>query len=750
MTKSVGKNFPRHDAYDKVTGRAKYTDDIVYPDMWHGVVVRAMIPRGRAKSVKFDPSFNWSQVAVTDRKDIPGKNIVAAIREDQPFFVKDIINHAGEAICVVAAPTLELAEEARKNVYIEYENLPTVLTIEEAVAKKVVIHGEDNVICKYDVNKGDVGSAFASADFVVEGEYRTGHHEHAYLEPQGLIALPRPDGGFQIEGSLQCPYYVLKALISLLGVSADKVNVRQIVMGGAFGGKEDYPSLLAGFAVLLAKKCGRPVKMVYDRNEDILFTTKRHPSVVRHKTGVMGDGTLVAMEIDVAFDGGAYATLSPVVLARGLLHSWGPYRCPNVRARAVCYATNTVPTGAFRGFGVPQTLFAIESHIDVVAARLNMSPLELRRKNCVRVGDEMPTGQILKESVGAMECLEKAAQAAGFEGKRPSPSPYLSPSRGEGNGGGDHLKRGVGVSLFMHGAGFTGSGEVIIKSKAGIRLEKDGRVTILTGCTDMGQGAHTVLPQIVAQALSMPLSQVSCAVPDTACVPDSGPTVASRTTMVVGKILVWCCEELKKRLNTPSPLPVRRFFGGRGEGQGEGEMVLIEKQYELPPGIKWDQENFKGDAYPTYAWGCNVAEVTVDMETFEVAVDKMWMACDIGKAINPQAVEGQIEGGTLQAMGYAVMEEMKYKNGLPQNNRFQTYIIPTAKDTPEFKTIIIEDKFSWGPYGAKGLGELPLDGGAPAIDNAIYNACGVRVSELPITAERLKQKAGKIPPTPLS
>ncbi|PIR16818.1 MAG: aldehyde oxidase [Deltaproteobacteria bacterium CG11_big_fil_rev_8_21_14_0_20_49_13] len=723
MPNVVGKSLPRFDAFEKVTGKARYIDDICYPDLLFGIVVRATIPRGRVRTITLDPSFDWSKVTIADHNDIPGKNIVTLIKDDQQFLVEDVVNHAGEAVLLIAAETKELAEEARKYVKVQYEEFPAVFTIEEARSKKAIIYNDNNEICRYNVEKGDLDGALEKADHVIEGEYRTGYHEHAYLEPQGMVAIPRKDGGFTLQGSLQCPYYVLKAMKTLLGVDADKVNVRQALMGGAFGGKEDYPSLLAGYCVLLAKKSGRPVKMVYDRNEDILYTTKRHPSIVRHKTAVKKDGTLLGMEIDVAFDGGAYTTLSPVVLARGLLHAWGPYRCPSVRATAVCYATNTVSTGAFRGFGAPQTLFAIESHMDVIAERLKMSPLEIRRKNCLKVGDETATGQILKESVGAMECLEKAAASSKFKEK------FCQQSQ-QGKKG--QQRKGVGISLFMHGAGFTGGGEAIMKSKAAIRLEKNGNVTILTGCTDMGQGSHSVLPQIVADGLGLPVANVRCEAPDTAIVPDSGPTVASRTTMVIGKVLLWCCEELKKRISVSAH---RRISAKDYIKKNAG--AIIEKHYELPSGIKWDHEKFHGDAYPTFAWGCNVAEVSVDAETMEVTVDKMHIVYDVGKAINPQSVEGQLEGGTLQAMGYAVLEEMKYDKGLPLNNRFQTYIIPTAKDAPEFKTMIVEDNFSWGPFGAKGLGELPLDGGAPAIANAIYNACGVRMTDLPITAEKI-------------
>lgn len=722
----VGQNAIRLDGRDKVTGRALYVDDISMPDMWHGVAVRSAIPSGKVLSIEFDPSFNWKKVVVADRHDIPGRNVVTMIEEDLPLLVHDEIKHIGEAIILIAAPTKKLAEDARRHVVIEYEEREPVLTIEDSKAKKRIIHGADNIISHYKINKGDVAKGFAEADLIIEGTYRTPAQEHAYIEPQGMIAVPRNDGGVDLVGSLQCPFYILKALERLLGMSSSKISVKQAAIGGAFGGKEDYPSVLSGYASVLALKAKRPVKMVYARDEDMIVTTKRHPSVVRHKTGVKKNGTLVAQEIEIEFDGGAYTTLTPVVLSRGFLHSFGPYRCPNVKTSGIAYATNTPPNGAFRGFGAPQTLFAVEAHMDKVAEALQMSPLKFRKINCLRIGDEMATGQILKESVGAMECLEKAAAISDFERKW-------------------EQKKGIGMSLFLHGGGFTGSGEAKMKGKAGIRLEKDGMLTVLTGCTEMGQGAHTVLPQIVAEAVGVPLDMVKIETPDTSKVPDSGPTVASRVTMVIGKVLCVCAEELKKRLTEVAGTNHSNFNSlAKAFLKKRGPLTIIEA-YEPAPGIHWNDTTYQGDAYAAYSWGCDVAEVEVDMGTFEVKVERMSMAQDVGHAVNPQMCVGQIEGGTLQALGWALMEDQRYEKGRLLNNRMQTYIIPTALDAPEFQTVIIEHPFSHGPMGAKGLGELPLDGGAPAIVNAIANATGLRITELPVTPERLYETWKKNP-----
>lgn len=728
---TVGRNVPRLDGVDKVLGRARYIADIDMPGMWHGAVRRSEISHGRVKKIEFASAFDWKRVVVADAKDIPGKNCVAMIESDVPLIVSEKIMHIGEAILLIAAPTLELALEARRNVRIEYEEWEPVLTIEDAKRATIKIRGENNIMSQYKMEKGSTARGFKDADHVIEGSYSMGHQEHMYLETNGMLASVRDDSGLNLVGSIQCPYYISKAISILMDVPEDKISVRQAAVGGAFGGKEDYPSILAGYCAVLAKKIGKPVRIIYDRMEDTLVTSKRHPAVVRHRTGVKKDGSITAMEIFIEMDAGAYATMTPVVLSRGLIHSAGAYACENVSARAVAYATNTVPNGAFRGFGVPQVFFPLEVHIDRVAKEISMSPFEFRKMNCVEKGDTMATGQILKESVGAMKCLNEAAKRSSFAAKFKEHAKKNS----------HRIRRGIGMSLFMHGAGFTGSGEARIKGKAGLRLDADGRITILTACTDMGQGAHTVLPQMTADFLGVDISLVNIETPDTALVPNSGPTVASRTTMVVGNVLGKCAAVLKRKLFEYASEKI----GAKGAGISDvvkmylkerGGLTVID-HYELPPGIEWDDEKFRGDAYSAYTWGCDVAEVLVDMETFEVRVVKMWMAHDIGRAINPIMAAGQIEGGTLQALGYAVMENHKVEKGKFITSRFQNYLIPTALDAPEWDTKIIEEKFSFGPMGAKGIGELPMDGGAPAIVNAIANATGIFVCDLPATPERL-------------
>ncbi|MBU4485028.1 xanthine dehydrogenase family protein molybdopterin-binding subunit [bacterium] len=787
--KSVGKSIPRKDGFEKVTGRAKYLDDLDIPNCWYAHVVRSTIPYGKIKKIEYNSKFDWKKVTVVDYKDIPGKNKTLFITEDQLILAEDVVHHVGEAIVLIAAPTKELAIEAGRNVKITYEELTPVLSIDESKKKKNVIWGDDNILSKYHIKRGDVKKGFADADFIIEDTYQTPAQEHTYIEPQAIAAVPRNDGGLTIMGSMQCPYYVLKTLKSVFNMGPDKMNVVQTVTGGAFGGKEDYPSVTGSYVGLLALKAKRSVKLVYTRDEDMSFTPKRHPSLNTIKIGVKKDGTIAAMDIDFALDGGAYVTLSNVVLSRGIIHACGVYKCDNISAKAHAYATNNVPYGAFRGFGAPQSFFGLERHIDKVAETIGMNPYEFRKLNCVRVGDKISTGQVMKESVAGIEALEAATKASDFVRKWKEYNKQwinkggviLSASEGSSERLGilhsvqddnniqtgksvtrstAKQQRGIGIVLFMHGGAFTGSGEAIMKTEAGLRLDRGGKVSVLSGCTDMGQGACTVLPQIAADSLNLPVELVDYAQPDTDQVPDSGPTVASRTTMIIGATLEKAAQKFKDKflkfisdeINAPlENLYIKDgFVFNKEDNLGEfvtfsdkylekvGELKEIAR-YSLPPGINWDPEKHLGDAYPAYSWACFIAEVKVDPKTFVVEVEKMTMAVDVGKAVNPVLLEGQIEGGTLQALGYGLMEDGIYKDGKVMNNRFQTYIIPTIKDTPDWNTLILEYPVSHGPQGAKGVGELPMDGGAPAILNAIYNATGLWVTELPASPERLYQ-----------
>ena len=690
----VGTSPLRKDGAAKVAGAAKYVDDITLPGMLYGRTIRSTIPAGRVTNIRFD--FDITGFTIVGYRDIPGRNLVALIEEDQPCLVETEVRHMAEPIVLLAHEDREKLLGA--NVVIEYE--PAEPILDPLHSPKVLKH--------LLIEKGRLSHGFAAADLVLEGEYRTGHQEHVYIETNGFIAVPEANGGITVHGSLQCPFYVHKALKHLLGVPNELVRVIQTEPGGGFGGKEEYPSMIAGHAALLARKSGRPVKIVYDRAEDMWATTKRHPSIVRHKTGVTKAGRLVGMEIEVILDGGAYITLSPVVLSRGCIHAAGPYRCPNIRIDGRAMFTNTNPNGAFRGFGAPQTEFAIEVHMDRLAAGLGMDPVKLRMLNALKPGDLTATGQRLGTDCSAQMVLKEAVKRSGFQRKRKAWA---------------GTNKGIGLALFYHGSGFTGAGEVRLASKCSLATTERG-VKILVASTEIGQGTRTMHAQIVADTMGVPYDSVEVAVPDTAGVPDSGPTVASRTCMVVGRILERCASELKEQLAGADPAEHYRRHG----------TTVITKQYEPPPGIVWDEEHYRGDAYATYSWGCDVAEIELDPDTYEVKTTKMTVVHEFGRPIHPVLARGQIEGGTAQGVGFALIEHVVMKNGAMANAQLTNYIIPTTLDTPRMDTIMLENRYAYGPFGAKGVGEIPIDGPAPAIVNAIRHL-GLDVREVPAIPE---------------
>ena len=701
MTPAVGRSVSRKDGMPKTTGAAKYVDDLSFPGMLYGRTIRSTIPRGRVRSISLD--FDPDGFTVVDYRDIPGPrcNFVALIEDDQPFLVADEVNHLAEPILLLAHADRERLAAAV--VRVEYDAAEPVLDPETS----------PTVFKELRIRKGDVDAAIAGADLVVEGVYRTGHQEHVYIETNGVIAVPE-NGGMTVYGSLQCPYYVHKAVKHLLQLPDDRVRVVQTETGGGFGGKEEYPNILAGHAALLARKSGRPVKMVYDRVEDMLATTKRHPSVVRHRTGVTRDGRLVAMDIEVLMDGGAYVTLSPVVLSRGCIHAGGPYRCEHTRISGRVVMTNTPPNGAFRGFGAPQTQFATEVHMDRVAEALGMDPVRLREINALRPGDTSATGQVMGADCSALEALRAGVERSDYHRKR---AEYA------GTG------RGIGVSLFFHGSGFTGSGEIYLASKATLEATETG-ARIRVASVEMGQGTRTMHAQIVADALGIPYEQVEVARPDTSEVPDSGPTVASRTCMVVGRILQRCAEEMRERLGDLTP----------GEYVREHGPLSITRQFEKPEEISWDDTEYTGDAYAAYGWGCDVAEVEVDPVTYEARPLRMTIVHEIGRAIHPSMVVGQIEGGTAQGVGWALNENVVMRGGGMANPTLTNYTIPTTLDTPRMDVVVLENPSGYGPFGAKGVGEMPIDGPAPALVNAIRHV-GLDVRSIPAVPEVLMEAA---------
>jgi CO/xanthine dehydrogenase Mo-binding subunit len=726
----VGKSVPRKEGRDKVTGRSQYVDDMVLPNMLFGATVRSQIPRGRIRKITFGPGIAWDEFVIASAKDIPGKNCISLIGDDQPCLASEFVNHPEEPILVLAHPDRHLLPKAVEAVSIEYDPLPAIFAIEESERRSEIVWGEDNIFKTYLIEKGEVDGIWEKADYIVEGEYTTGAQEQLYIENNGMIAAFDAAQGITVWGSLQCPYYVHKALIALCNLPAEKVRVVQMETGGAFGGKEEYPSMIAAHAALLAIKSGKPVKIIYDRMEDMAATTKRHPSRTRHRTAVSKDGNILGGEIDFTIDGGAYLTLSPVVLSRGAIHAGGPYYWPSVRIRAKAVATNAPPHGAFRGFGAPQSLFAMERHMDRIAQEVGLSPIEIRRRNFLQRGQTTTTEQVVREPINLGKLLDRALEVSDYHSKK---------QRFANENQLGTIRKGMGVAAFLHGAGFTGSGERNLRSVVGVEGCADGSVRVLVSSTEFGQGTNTVLSQIAAEALALPYENVSVARPDTLEVPNSGPTVASRTAMIVGKLVQSAALGIKQTLISSGLLRedysadefravCQRYVAAHGQ-------FRCWSRYEAPKDIFWDDEKYRGEAYAAFAWAVYVVEVTVDLTAYSVSVDDFVALQEVGKVLHPLLARGQIIGGVAQGIGFSLYEKVAWNNGRMQNSQMTNYIMPTSSDVPPIRVFFEELGNVYGAYGAKGIGELPMDGPAPAIVNAVEDALGVRFDSVPLVPE---------------
>jgi len=746
----IGTPVVRKDAREKVTGRARFVADLFVPGMLRVRVVRSPVARARLLGV--DPSAALKVpgvVGVFTARDIPGRNCIPVVLDDLVLLADQEIRFHGEPVALVAAETEEAAEEGARAVRLSYEELRPVLDPLEALRPDAPrLFGEDNVFKRWQVRRGDVQAAFQRADLIVENTYRTPYQEHAYLETQGMLVVPTADGGVEVTGSMQCPFYVREGVSVVLGLPLASVRVIQATTGGGFGGKEDVPSIVAAQAAVVAHRTGRPARLIYTRDEDILSMSKRHPGIIESRYGFARDGTLLAAQVRYILDAGAYATLSPVVAWRGTVHAVGPYRCENVRVDTLAVATNKVPCGAYRGFGSPQVLFAAECQMDEAAHRLGIDPVEIRRRNALRDGDETPTGQKLRAEVGLLEALDRVVAASEWSRRFEIPDTRIG-----------NRRYGIGCSVVHYGVCLGAGGRNLDRAGAFVQLMYDGSALYAVGTTEMGQGMHTVLSQIVAEELGVPYDAVRPVSSDTHMVPDSGPTVASRTTVMSGNALRRAVAPIRRSLQEaaaallhvqdPAAIRLENGLANAPDGRQVSYDAVLKQCFlerrplassalEVSPETSWDPETGSGDAYITYAFAANVAEVEVDLETAEVKVLALHAAHDMGRAINPAGVEGQIEGGSAQGLGYALLEQILHDpNGRMVNHQFSTYLIPTARDVPPIHAYIVERPTEVGPYGAKGFGEQPLMGIAPAIANAVFNATGVRVRELPITPERL-------------
>ncbi len=694
----ISQSVVKKDHEPKITGTSLYVGDYDNEGVLTGKFLRSKVARAKLISVKVPPLPEG--YFYIDRNDVPGDNNVNIVMDDTPVYARETVEYIGEPIAMVAGPDGKKVDEILSSIEVTYEELTPVLDIRKS----------ETVFFDYEFGKGDMEKAFAEADKIYTEEFTTGYQDQTYLETQGMMAVPEKDGKMFVHGSLQCAYYVHGAVMRALGCGPTDVHILQDVTGGGFGGKEAFPSILGCQVAVAAKKANAPVRIIFDRREDLEFTSKRHPSLCTYKVAVK-DGKVTAMDIDVKFNSGAYTTLSAVVLQRGIICANGIYNVENLHVRGRALKTNTTPTGAYRGFGAPQTFFAVEMMMDHIAKDLGEDSLEFKEKHLVKQGDGTSTSGIYHFPVPVPDMINEIDAVCDFRRKHKE---YALPQTGR-------YRKGIGMSMYFHGAGFTGSGERdIIKAVCRLHKYPDGTVEILASNGEIGQGLRTTFPKIVAKELNLPLEKVYYNHPDTARVPDSGPTVASRSLMVVGELLRRCAIKLR-------------------ESWIDGEDQIAEEHFKEPDFvIPFYLDKFQGDAYPTYAWGVNAIEVEIDTYTGLTKILGAYGSFDVGTPMDYNIVMGQMEGGFLQGIGYASMEYMDYDSkGRIRNNSFSDYLIPTAADVPNLKCMLHVEEYPDGPYGAKGAGELPLVGAPGAYVEAMEQALGGKVSlnHAPFTPE---------------
>lgn len=745
----IGKRLQRLDALDKVLGVPLYTSDIVPKDALRVKVVRSTVPHAVIKRIDTQPAKQMPGVmAVLTAQDIPGINEAYALLPDRPLLASNKVRCQGEAIAVVAAGDMQTAEEAADRVSVEYERLPAVTSPVDAMKPDSVrVHDSGNVAKYLKVRKGDIEEGFRQADVIVENTYNTQFQDPTALEPEVGMAWLEKDGSITCVGSMQTPYYVQTGVAKILGVSPDKVRVIQATTGGAFGPKSDeMPVDTCGISALVAQKTGKPAILAYSRQESMIAHTKRHPFVITLKTGAKSDGRLTASGALVVSDTGAYASLGPLVIIRACFHATGPYVVPHVKTDAYCMYTNNTMAGSFRGFGSPQVHFAAECQMDELAKKLDLDPLDLRMKNILRPGTLTATSQLVDEACGLEECAVRATEAANWRAKR------LEFARDSGT-----FRRGIGIALMYHGNSLGPEGNDY--AYVHVLIKPDARVVVRTALTEYGTGAISGLAQVAAETLGLPIDLFELGRPDTASCQETGPTVASRVIVIGGRATQIAAQKLKEKILDvggnllhcePSKLTIKNglvrhtsderrtiSFQKVVEECYKRHVSLTETGYYIAPKCEFDPESSQGTTYHQYTYGAVVAEIQVDTELGVVKPLKITAAYDVGRAINPLSLEGQIDGGTIQALGYGLMEQLIHTDGIVVNPTLGDYYIPTSLDIPELQTIIVEYPGTIGPYGAKAMGEPPVDLPAAALANAVAHATGSRIFDLPLTAEKV-------------
>jgi len=736
----IGKRLRKVDGLDLVTGQAKFAGDYRFPGMVYGAVKRAGVPAGRLTAVDVEAARSLPGVIdVLIASDIPGPNLIGVLPPfDQPLLASDEVRYAGESVALVIAETAEAARRGAEAVSISIEPYDPILTMDQALEPDARrIHEGGNITLSKKLIKGDVEEGFEQADVVVEGTYETSFQEHAYLEPETVCAVP--GRRFTLYASCQSPFHIRGHVAANLNVPASNVTVIQASTGGSFGGKDDVATEIGSLACIAAQRLNRPVMIAHERKESIIGSNLRHAARIRIKTGATSDGRIVARQVHVLLDGGAYASESPFVTMKTLIHAAGPYAIENVAVESTSVYTNKTYCGAFRGFGVPQVTFASESQVDELAEKLGMDRIEIRRINGLRAGDSNATGQVYEQSVGLQETIDLIAK------QTPSPGPT---DKGRYLYGTGYASVAQGISNGAEGIDVTG---------ASVQMSQDGSVLVGIGLTELGQGSRTVMAQIAAEILGVDLGTVSVRLVDTDAVHDSGPTVASRSTTVGGMAVQKAALEVKASLLSMAALMFETEQENIELRDGFAILTmddsaripipqvataaywtgfpLMNLAFSKAPSADFDDETHQGDVYIAYNYGTHRMDVRVDTLTGEVGVLNHFASHDVGRVINPLGLEGQIEGAALMGFGLAHMEKIRYVDGIIQNANFADYAVPSAKDRIPTTSLPVEDHNPTGPFGAKGAGEPPVAAAAAVFANAISDAVGVRFNRLPITRE---------------
>jgi CO/xanthine dehydrogenase Mo-binding subunit len=749
--KIIGKPVPRHDALEKALGMTQYAADFCMTGMLYGKVLRSPHPSARIRSINTSRAERLKGVkAVLTAKDVPRNESVTRFGQTHTVgggfeglyrvLAHKKVQYLGEAVALVAAETEEIAQDALGLIRVDYEPIPGVYDPLEAMKPDApqVEEGRPNIITHFEVIKGDVEQGFAEADVVVANTYHVPFVDHAYLEPESGVAWIDENGVVTIRVCTQVIEH-FRGIADVLNLPHNRVRVIAPYVGGGFGGKEDIT--VESFIALLAYRTGKPVKLTYTREESLLCHSKRHPYVLEYKTGAKKDGRLTVLKARLVSDAGAYVYLSPWVLTYSMVTAAGPYRIPHVQVEGYTVLTNNIYTSANRGFGAPQVCFAYESQLNELAQRLDMDALKIRKINYLAKGESIATGQVLDHHVALQETTDKAWEALGSR----------SPNQG-------NMKVGRGLA-----SGMMSYGRMVFlhdTSRSYVSIEMDGSVTVRAGVQDIGGGQTASLAQIAAETLGVPLENVKVYFGDTALTPHAGTTTATRQLYMSGNATLTAAREVRQILLKKAG----EMMGADPEGLDLVDNEVVDKEgagknlsltdvvkacasdglplyhvalFKAPFRTISQFKQIEGQVFPDFTYGTHAVEVAVDEETGKVEVLNLVACYDVGQAINRLSVEGQLEGGAIYGMGYGLTEEIIVDKGILKTPSFSEYLIPTSLDVPDVQTIVLESGDGVGPFGAKGVGEPSLNSIAPAIANAVADAVGVRIYDLPLTPEKV-------------